>query len=213
MIKTRCWDGPWWPEYLAIATFLGIQNHAYGGAAAAKPDALPGMNLYMRSRDLGQFFVSGSIKLQISDYLGGTLKSGKIEQADTTAFLIWAGANDYISKEPISGLITTFLNSPEGKAGYNRVVERAVAQLDLDVRALYGAGARKFIMVNMPDLGRAPIVLQNTTFSTSTRTSISSCLACSSLATKARIYEQKMRGSYVQIRSRRCSGILFPQPH
>ena len=147
-----------------MATSLGIQNHAYGGASAAKPDALPGVNLYMRSRDLGQFFVSGSIKLQISDYLGGTLKSREIEQADTTAFLIWAGANDYISKEPISGLITTFLNSPEGKAGYKRVVERAVAQLDLDVRTLYGAGARKFIMVNIPDLGRAPIVLQNTTY-------------------------------------------------
>ena len=157
-------NGPTWPEYLAMATSLGIQNHAYGGASAAKPDALPGVNLYMRSRDLGQFFVSGSIKLQISDYLGGTLKSRKIEQADTTAFLIWAGANDYISKEPISGLITTFLNSPEGKAGYKRVVERAVAQLDLDVRTLYGAGARKFIMVNIPDLGRAPIVLQNTTY-------------------------------------------------
>ena len=157
-------NGPTWPEYLAMATSLGIQNHAYGGASAAKPDTLPGANLYARGRDLGQFFVSGSIELQISDYLDGTLKGAQIEQPNATAFLIWAGANDYISKEPIRGLITVFLNSPEGQAGYKRVVERAVAQLDLDVRTLYRSGARNFIMVNMPDLGRAPIVLQNTTY-------------------------------------------------
>jgi thermolabile hemolysin len=157
-------NGPTWPEYLAMATVLGIQNHAYGGASAAKPDALPGLDLYRRSRDLGQFFVSGTIELQISDYLERTLIDGQIERADTTAFLIWAGANDYISKEPISGLITTFLNSPEGKTGYKGVVERAVTELDRHVRTLYEAGARHIVLVNLPDLGRAPIVLQNTTY-------------------------------------------------
>ena len=107
---------------------------------------------------------SGSIKLQISDYLGATLNGEKIEQAETAAFLIWTGANDYISQEPLSGLITTFLNSPEGKSGYKGAVQRAVAQLNRDIRTLYSAGAKKFIMLNMPDLGRTPIVLQNTTY-------------------------------------------------
>jgi thermolabile hemolysin len=157
-------NGPTWPEYLAMATILGIQNHAYGGASLVKPDAMPGLNLYGRSRDLGQFFVSGSIELQITGYLERTLIDGQIERADTTAFLIWAGANDYISKEPISGLITSFLNSPEGNNGYRGVVERAVTELDRHVRTLYEAGARHIVMVNLPDLGRAPIVLQNTTY-------------------------------------------------
>jgi phospholipase/lecithinase/hemolysin len=157
-------NGPMWPEYLGMATGLGIQNHAYGGASAAEPDALPGSGLYARTRDFGQFFVSGTIELQISDYLERTLLDGAIERGDTTAFLIWAGANDYISKEPISGLITTFLNSPEGETGYKLVVERAVAELARHMRTLYDAGARQFIMVNAPDLGRTPIVLQNTTY-------------------------------------------------
>lgn len=157
-------NGPMWPEYLGMATGIGIQNHAYGGASAAEPDALPGSGLYARTRDFGQFFVSGTIDLQISDYLERTLQHGIIERSDTTAFLIWAGANDYISKEPISGLITTFLNSPEGEAGYKLVVERAVAELARHLRSLYDAGARLFIMVNSPDLGRTPIVLQNTTY-------------------------------------------------
>jgi phospholipase/lecithinase/hemolysin len=157
-------NGPVWPEYLAMATGMGVQNLAYGGASAADQDALPGERLLGRARQVGQFFVSGTIELQISDYLGRTLRDGKIGRADTTAFLIWAGANDYISKEPISGLITTFLSSPEGEAGYKAVVERAVTQLGQHVRTLYAAGARRFVMVNLPDLGRTPIVLQNTTY-------------------------------------------------
>jgi phospholipase/lecithinase/hemolysin len=157
-------NGPAWPEYLAMVTGMGVQNHAYGGASAADRDALPGENFYGRARHVGQFFVSGTIELQISDYLERTLVDGKVEREDTTAFLIWAGANDYISKEPISGLITTFLNSPEGEAGYKAVVERAVAQLGQHVRSLYAAGARRILLVNVPDLGRTPIVLQNTTY-------------------------------------------------
>ena len=153
-------NGPAWPEYLFMATGLAVQNHAYGGASAAEPDALPGENLYGRARHVGQFFVSGTIGLQISDYLERTLKDGKIARADTTAFVIWAGANDYISKEPIRGTITTFLNSPEGAAGYKAVVERAVTQLGQHVRSLYAAGARRLVMMNLPDLGRTPIVLQ-----------------------------------------------------
>ena len=158
-------NGPVWPEYLFMATGLGVQNHAYGGASAAEPDALPGEKLYGRARHVGQFFVSGTIGLQVSDYLERTLKDGRIERGDTTAFLIWAGANDYISKEPISGLITTFLNSPEGEAGYKAVVDRAVTQLGQHVSSLYAAGARLFVIMNLPDLGRTPIVLQNTTYS------------------------------------------------
>ena len=157
-------NGPVWPEYLFMVTGLGVQNHAYGGASAADPDALPGETLFGRTRQVGQFFVSGTIELQISDYLERTLRDGKIERADTTAFIIWAGANDYISKEPIHGLITTFLSSPEGEAGYQAVVERAVKQLGQHVRTLYAAGARRMVMLNLPDLGRTPIVLQNTTY-------------------------------------------------
>ena len=157
-------NGPAWPEYLAMGTGLGVQNHSYGGASAAAHDALPGANVYARSRELGQFFVSGTIELQIDDYIERTLAAGRIERADTTAFLIWAGANDYISKEPVTGLITTFLNSPEGESGYKAVVERAITQLAKHVRTLYGAGARRFVMIDLPDLGRTPIVLQNTTY-------------------------------------------------
>ena len=53
-------NGPVWPEYLAMATGMGVQNLAYGGASAADPDALPGESLLGRARQVGQFFVSGT---------------------------------------------------------------------------------------------------------------------------------------------------------
>ena len=58
-------NGPAWPEYLAMVTGMGVQNHAYRGASAAERDALPGENFYGRIRHVGQFFVSGTIDLQI----------------------------------------------------------------------------------------------------------------------------------------------------
>jgi phospholipase/lecithinase/hemolysin len=157
-------NGPAWPEYLAMTAGLAVQNHAYGGASVIDHEKLPGASFYGRIREVGQFFVSGTIELQISDYLERTLVDGRIERPQTTAFLIWAGANDYISKEPVSGLIKTFLNSPEGESGYKGVVERTVSQLLDHVETLYNAGARRFVLINLPDLGRTPIVLQNTTY-------------------------------------------------
>jgi thermolabile hemolysin len=157
-------NGPVWPEYLAMATGMAAQNHSYGGASAAVHDALPGANMYARIRDAGQLFVSGTIDLQIEDYISRTLADGRIERADTTAFLIWSGANDYISREPVTGLIGTFLNSPEGVSGYKTVVERAVEKTREQVHTLYDAGARRFVILDLPDLGRTPIVLQNTTY-------------------------------------------------
>jgi hypothetical protein len=96
-------SGPVWPEYLAMATGMGVQNLAYGGASAADPDALPGERLLGRARQVGQFFVSGTIELQISDYLERTLRDGKIERADTTAFLIWAGRTTISPRNPSAG--------------------------------------------------------------------------------------------------------------
>jgi thermolabile hemolysin len=43
-------------------------------------------------------------------------------------------------------------------------VERAITQLAKHVRTLHSAGARRFVMLDLPDLGRTPIVLQNTTY-------------------------------------------------
>jgi phospholipase/lecithinase/hemolysin len=157
-------NGPVWVDYLEAGTSLAVQNHSYGGAAITHHDHVPGDGLLQHLRSGTQFFVSGSIGHQIQDYLTRFLVEGSIRWADETAFVIWAGANEYISKEPISAVITTFLNKPGQETGYRKVADEAISSMEQRIRDLYAAGARKFVVINLPDLGRTPIVLQNKTY-------------------------------------------------
>jgi phospholipase/lecithinase/hemolysin len=79
-------------------------------------------------------------------------------------YVIWGGANDYISKEPFTGEISTLLDDPADVAGYHRVVEEAVAALADQVRVLHQAGGRNFVLLNLPDLGKTPIIMQNKSY-------------------------------------------------
>ena len=157
-------NGPVWVDYVEAGAGLAVQNHAYGGASITHHEHVPGDGLLHRIKEGGQYFLTGSIGHQIENYLARTLPDRTIRRPEETAFVIWAGANEYISKEPISNVITTFLNSPGQQAGYRRVADEAVAALEDQVRALHEAGARKFVLINLPDLGHTPIVLQNKTY-------------------------------------------------
>jgi thermolabile hemolysin len=157
-------NGPVWPDYLEAATSLAIQNRSYGGASVDKPLDLQEAGLIAFIKDEGRFFVSGSLAELVTVFLEDSLLPGNVSDPGKTAFLIWAGANDYISKEPFSGLITTFLNTARDELGYKSVADHTVAGLLAQVEVLYKAGARKFILLNLPDLGRSPIVLQNESY-------------------------------------------------
>lgn len=160
-------NGPVWPEYLEAATSLAIQNRSYGGASVDKPLDLHESGLIAFIKDEGRFFVSGSLSEQVTDFLEESSLPGQVSDPGKTAFLIWAGANDYISKEPFSGLITTFLNTTRDELGYKSVADDTVAGLLAQIDLLYKAGARKFLLLNLPDLGRSPIVLQNESYTAS----------------------------------------------
>jgi len=157
-------NGPAWPDYLEAATSLAVQNRSYGGASINPPHDLDEAGLIGFVKDEGRFFVSGSLTDQTESYLQDQNSIPNIDNPATTAYLIWAGANDYISKEPVTGLITTFLNRPRGKLGYKSVADETVAGILEQVRVLYRSGGRHFLLVNMPDLGVTPIVLQNDSY-------------------------------------------------
>jgi phospholipase/lecithinase/hemolysin len=157
-------NGPNWTEYLADRTGLAVQNQAYGGAAAVKHEDVPSEDIVAAIQQGAQFFLTGSLDRQVNDYLERDLSGGAVTQPSEIAYVIWGGANDYISKEPFSGDIGTLLDDPEGRAGYRRIVKEAVAALADQVRRLHGAGARQFVVLNLPNLGKTPIVLQNESY-------------------------------------------------
>lgn len=157
-------NGPNWTEYLADRTGLAVENQAYGGAAAIKHHDVPSEDIVAAIQQGAQFFLTGSLDRQVNDYLERDLQGGAVKQPGEVVFVIWGGANDYISKEPFSGDIGTLLDEPEGRAGYRRIVREAVAALEDQVRRLHAAGARQFVVLNLPNLGKTPIVLQNESY-------------------------------------------------
>ena len=100
----------------------------------------------------------------VTDYTERELPVGVVIRPRETVFVIWAGANDYISKEPFSGDIRTLLDTPRGRAGSEQVIAASTTSLVDLVRRLYAAGARNFVVVTLPDLGRTPAVLHNTSY-------------------------------------------------
>ncbi|MFQ3324641.1 MAG: thermolabile hemolysin [Pseudomonadales bacterium] len=157
-------DGPVWIDYLEAFNHVAVQNHSYGGAFTVDHRAVPGESVLDKIKEEGQLFVSGSIDLQVSDYIDFQLTSGSLKAVEGTTFVLWSGANDYISKEPISGVIDTFLNTSKGAPGYKEMVDETILALERYLKRLYVIGARRFILMDLPDLGETPVVLQNESY-------------------------------------------------
>ena len=157
-------NGPNWIDYLEAWSGLPVQNHSFGGASVTGPENISRQNLYALIHDGGQYFVSGSIDHQIDDYENRFLRDNSLLQVEDTAFLMWTGSNDYISKEPFSGAIDTLLNHPLENGGYQAVVEAVIQATLRQLERIYALGARYILIANLPDLGATPIVLQNKTY-------------------------------------------------
>ena len=157
-------NGPNWTDYLSERTGIAVQNHAYGGAVAVKHEDVPSENIIAAIQQGAQFFLTGSVSNQVRDYLDRDLETGVVKDPAEVVYVVWGGANDYISKEPFTGDIGTLLDEPTAEAGYHRIVEEAVVALESQVRRLYAVGARSFVVLNLPDLGKTPIVMQNESY-------------------------------------------------
>ncbi|MGH7788935.1 MAG: SGNH/GDSL hydrolase family protein, partial [Candidatus Binatia bacterium] len=157
-------NGPNWVDRLARDTDLAVQNHSFGGAVSAPLDDIPAVDVLAAIQAGGQRVVTGSIDRYIDDYIRRDLAGGALRRPRETLFVLWAGANDYLSKEPFGGDIATLLDSPSGAAGYREAVDTVVAATVDQVRRLHAAGARHFMVATLPDLGRMPLVLHNTSY-------------------------------------------------
>ena len=157
-------NGPNWTDYLAERTGLAVQNHAFGGAVAVKHEDVPSESIITAIQQGAQFFLTGSVANQVRDYRERDLLGGVVKEPAEVVYVLWGGANDYISKEPFTGDINTLLDDPASDAGYHRIVQEAVASLENQVRLLYAAGARNFVVLNLPNLGKTPIVMQNQSY-------------------------------------------------
>jgi len=130
-------DGPVWVEGLGDRlglTAAEVRNVALGGAKTSGHTALDDVPAFARPllSDAG----IGGLRQQVDTYLaaGGPVSPDGL-------YVLWAGATNYLFDDPTT--------TPAG-------VPRPVVDVDRSVRELADAGATRFLVPNLPDLGRLP---------------------------------------------------------
>ncbi|AQA17132.1 hypothetical protein BST95_01775 [Halioglobus japonicus] len=157
-------NGPVWTDYLEVSANLALQNLARGGAMAATSEPMSSEELIQRIYTNGQFFVSGHIEDQIDNYATRYLKGGAVQHDAHTVAVLWAGANDYISKEAYDSSISSLLGQSFSEDGYRELVARVVGSLRVHLEHLRSLGLQRFLVINLPHLGKTPMVVHNDRF-------------------------------------------------
>jgi phospholipase/lecithinase/hemolysin len=160
-------NGPVWVDYLEVWAKLAVQNHAYGGALTTLSDRMADQQVKQRISAQGQFFVSGSVEHQLESYRNRFLSGERLAAVEETTVVHWSGANDYMSKEPFTGAISTLLKNPSSDQGYLETVKKVVNATEAQLRLLENLGVKKIILINLPNLGSTPMVLHNDSYTAS----------------------------------------------
>ncbi len=136
-VDGRFSNGPLWIERLAARLELqgpAVRNVALGGARTSGHTAIDAAPPFVRP--VLESAGIGGLKQQVDVYLAA---GGRV--SPDGLYVLWAGANDYLFGPPPAVL--------DG-------VPEPVAQLRSAVADLADAGARHFLVPNLPDLGRIP---------------------------------------------------------
>lgn len=142
-------NGPVAVEYLAASLNLPLDNNAVGGARTGTPVG-GGSDNYVEDTSRGALLAS--LLQQSPGWLNGTGISAQVGAyvagggggADKLYF-IWGGPNDYF--------LPASLTTPS-------TVGNAVGHLQTAINSLHAAGARDFLIPNMPDLGLTPSFIE-----------------------------------------------------
>ena len=100
-----------------------------------------------RSRPGSPVFPNFDLSTQVNEFLadfGGQAPA-------QTLFVIWIGGTD------VQDALNALAVDPSG-ASSTVILEDALAAIVTNIETLYSAGAREFLIVNVPDLGKTPLV-------------------------------------------------------
>ncbi|PIE70115.1 MAG: hypothetical protein CSA22_09520 [Deltaproteobacteria bacterium] len=133
-------NGDVWAEYLAETWDASLNNHAIAGAMTKGHERQDVQDLV----DQG-FLPPLGVEGQIDSYLS----SQADPLSDTALFIIWIGGND----------LRVFSQGRSDAANTEALIRTAAASVAGSFEKLYAAGARNFLFINVPDLGKTPPAL------------------------------------------------------
>ena len=155
-------NGGTWSDFLAGQANITVLNYSTGGAVTKGNIMRTPGEILRYVRDIGRYFITGSIRNFITDYTKNELSGGQIPDADRTLFVIWGGANDFLSKFETKNEINDLIDKPESPdSGSNAILEQTVVNIARDVRGLASLGAKNILVANLPDIGATPRMAQN----------------------------------------------------
>lgn len=160
-------NGPIWVDYFKQVAGIAVQNWAVGGSLAT-PHNDPEVNK-MTYKDKAimsvSLAVSGNVKKEISRFQASLGPRNQISDPSSTMFALWIGGNDYLTWLSSKKDADIFIDAPEHpRAGFKTIANQVVKSIGEHLSALYSLGARKFFVVNLPNLGIAPKVLENESY-------------------------------------------------
>jgi thermolabile hemolysin len=156
-----------WPDYFSQNTQVAVQNWSRGGSVAKKFNDINYIHkkFTRKFENLIQIKFSGTLDKEIEQFKKDALNDADIKSPNNTLFIIWIGGNDYLNLIYSEREIDTFIDQPDNyRVGSNTVVERVTKGIVVALKKLYALGARKFAVINMPDLGSTPKVAAITYF-------------------------------------------------
>ena len=137
-------NGKTWAEQLARA----LDTPQSGGPALANPGEFTNYAVgRARARPNAPVFpaydLSSQVGLFLADFHG--------RAPATATYIVWIGAND------LDDALNMLASDPSG-ASSAAIVQAALGYLAYNIQALWSAGARTFLVPNIPDLGLTPAV-------------------------------------------------------
>lgn len=151
-------NGGVWADFLANMADLAFLNYSTGGAVTKVDISSPVQQVLKYVKDGGRYFVTGSLRNFIKDYRRNEINDGKVPNAENTLFVIWGGANDFLSKFDRTDDINSLIDQPENPSlGINAIARQTALNIEQEVRALISiVGAKNIVVANLPDIGKTP---------------------------------------------------------
>lgn len=156
-----------WVDYVQQMTGIAVQNWAYAGSVA---NPFFKLNLAYKTwkeklLSRAQVRTSGNIAREISRFKRKSLNGGLMQNANSTLISLWIGSNDYLSIIETNDDVDIFLDQPEDPTqGYQAVVSQVTDNIIDHIHKLYALGARNFFVTNLPNFGKSPRMLKNSSY-------------------------------------------------
>lgn len=154
-------NGGTWSDFLGKQANVAVLNYSTGGAVTKQNISRPSLaQIKKYVTEVGRYFVTGSIRNFVDEYrtspwaLNG---KKKIPAVDKTLFVLWGGANDFLSRWDKFQDVQDFMTKPDLRdKGWQSVSANTVANNTLELRGLIQMGAKNIVVANLPDVGITP---------------------------------------------------------